>query len=100
MAFPTEQELKKIRKVLRKAKPTMIPSETPSEAEKIKYTLCQKFIEYIIKHRVSQIDLAKKLNIDPARINDIVKYRVHLFTIDKLLEYTLRLDPKTSIKIA
>ena len=49
---------------------------------------------------MSQAELARQLNMDPARLNEIVKYRIDLFTIDKLLEFAEVLDPDTKIEVA
>ena len=36
--------------------------------------------------------LARQLNIDPARLNEIVKYPIDLFTVDKLLDLAEQLE--------
>lgn len=38
--------------------------------------------------------------MDTARLNEIVKYRIDLFTIDKLLEFAEILDPDTRVEVA
>ncbi len=100
MTFPSEKELKKIREQLSKVDPSYGLPENPTKAEKLKYELCKKFVVYIRKNKITQIELAKKLNIDPARLNEIVKYKIHLFTVDKLIEYAQLLDPNLEIKVA
>lgn len=44
--------------------------------------------------------LAKGLGIDPARLNEIVKYRIELFTVDRLLDYVEMLNPKLKVTVA
>ena len=100
MTFPSEKELKKIREKLDKADPSYLLPEHATKAEKLKYELCKKFVVYIRKNKVTQIELSKRLNIDPARLNEIVKYKIHLFTVDKLIEFAQLLDPNLEIKIA
>ena len=62
----------------------MLPKNA-SKADQIKYRLCEKFVEYILEHNITQLQLPKKLKVDPSRINEIVKYRIDLYTIDKLM---------------
>ena len=100
MGFPSEKELKKVRKKLEKAKPSYMLPENPTLAEGIKYTLCKKFVIYILKNNISQIQLAKKLKIDPARVSEIVRYRIDLYTIDKLIELAERLELDLKSKVA
>jgi predicted XRE-type DNA-binding protein len=100
MVFPTEEKLKKIREGLDKAEPSYLLPENATKAEKLKYNLCEKFVIYIQETKISQADLAKKLNMDTARLNEIVKYRINLFTVDKLIDFAQRLDPNLEIKVA
>jgi predicted XRE-type DNA-binding protein len=100
MTFPSDKELEKIREKLDKADPSYLLPENATKAEMLKYELCKKFVVYIRKNKVSQIDLSKQLNIDPARLNEIVKFKIHLFTVDKLIEFAQRLDPNLVIKVA
>lgn len=100
MVFPTEEKLKKIREGLDKAEPSYLLPENATKAEKLKYSLCEKFVIYIQETKISQADLAKKLNMDTARLNEIVKYRINLFTVDKLIDFAQRLDPNLEIKVA
>jgi predicted XRE-type DNA-binding protein len=100
MTFPSEKELEKIREKLDNADPSYLLPENATKVEKLKYQLCKKFVAYIRKNKVTQIELSKKLNIDPARLNEIVRYKLHLFTVDKLIEFSQRLDPNLEIKVA
>ncbi len=100
MAFPHEKELRKMRQKLEKSTPSNSLFEDASLAEKLKYKLCQKFVIYILENNISQLDLARSLDMDPARLNEIIKYKIHLFTIDKLLEFTQKLDPNLKIFIS
>ena len=100
MAFPSEKELEKIREKLEKADPSYALPQNATKAEKLKYNLCQKFVVYILENKISQAELAKQLDMDTARLNEIVKYKIHLFTVDKLIEFATRLDPNLDIKVA
>jgi predicted XRE-type DNA-binding protein len=100
MAFPNEKELKKMREKLEKAEPSHLLPRNASKADKLKYALCQKFVIYLLDHNLSQAELARNLNMDTARLNEIVKYKIDLFTVDKLIEFAQRLDPNLEINVA
>ncbi len=100
MAFPNEKELKKIREKLENAEPSHLLPRNASKVDKLKYALCQKFVVYLLDHNISQAELARNLNMDTARLNEIVKYKIDLFTVDKLIEFAQRLDPNLEINVA
>ncbi len=45
-------------------------------------------------------ELEKMLDVDPARINEIVKYKIDLFTTDRLIGLLEKLNPKCKITVA
>ena len=100
MGFPSERKLKEMRSKLAKAEPSRGLPENASTVERVKYKICEKFVRYLLKHELSQAELARQLKMDPARLNEIIKYRIDLFTIDKLLELAEVLDPKIKIEVA
>jgi predicted XRE-type DNA-binding protein len=100
MTFPNEKELKKIREKREKVEPSFLLPRNASKADKLKYALCQKFVVYLLEHDISQAELARNLNMDTARLNEIVKYKIDLFTVDKLIEFAQRLDPNLEINVA
>lgn len=100
MGFPSEKELKSIRAKLEKAEPSRTLPKNASKADRLKYELCEKFVSYLLKHKMSQAQLARKLKVDPARINEIVKYRIDLYTVDKLLDLAERLDLDLDLRVA
>jgi predicted XRE-type DNA-binding protein len=67
---------------------------------RLKYQLCEKFVVYLTQKGISQAQLARKLKVDPSRINEIVKYRIDLYTVDKLMDLAERLDLDFEIKVA
>jgi len=89
-----------MRKKLENVEPSHGLPENATKAQKVKYKLCEKFVEHIQRHGTSQAELARKLGIDTARPNEIVRYRIDLFTIDKLIEYAELLDPSLKIDVA
>lgn len=100
MGFPSEKELKLIRKKLEKVEPSRLLPKNASKADILKYKLCEKFVIYVTDNKISQVQLAKKLRVDPSRVNEIVKYRIDLYTVDKLMELAERLHLDFNVKVA
>lgn len=55
---------------------------------------------YLNRTQMSQKELAEMLGIEPARVNEIVKYRIDLYTVDRLLGYLELLDPNINVIVA
>jgi predicted XRE-type DNA-binding protein len=100
MGFPSEKELKKVRAKLEKAEPSRLLPKNASKADQVKYKLCEKFVIYLTEHKMSQVQLAKKLKVDPSRINEIVKYRIDLYTVDKLMDLAEKLHLDFEVEVA
>ena len=100
MGFPSEKELKLIRKKLARTEPSRLLPKNASKADVLKYKLCEKFVIYVTDNNISQVQLAKKLKVDPSRVNEIVKYRIDLYTIDKIMELAERLHLDFNVKVA
>jgi len=100
MGFPSEKELKSIRAKLEKAEPSRMLPKNASRADRLKYEICEKFVAYLLKNKMTQAQLARKLKVDPARINEIVKYRIDLYTVDKLLDLAERLELDLNVRVA
>jgi predicted XRE-type DNA-binding protein len=99
-SFPSEKELKSIRAKLAKVEPSRLLPKNASKADQVKYKLCEKFVIYLREHDLSQVQLAKKLKVDPSRINEIVKYRIDLYTVDKLMDLAEKLDLDFDVSVA
>lgn len=100
MGFPSEKELKSVRKRLENAEPSRMLPKNASKADRLKFKLCEKFVIYLTEHNMSQVRLAKKLKVDPSRVNEIVKYRIDLYTVDKLMDLAERLHIDFDIEVA
>ncbi len=98
--MPDKKTLEKMRKKLENVAPSHGLPENASKSQLLKFELCKQFVIYLRKHEMSQKDLAKKLAVDPARINEIIKYRIDLFTVDRLLGYLEQLEPKLKVYVA
>jgi predicted XRE-type DNA-binding protein len=100
MSFPSSKKIKEMRSLLEKAEPSRTLPKNAKTADRLKYKICEKFAAYILDSGGTQAELARQLNMDPARLNEIVKYRIDLFTIDKLIEFAERLDSQFKIEVA
>lgn len=100
MGMPPKNELDKMRKKLEKTEPTRGLPANASKADRLKYELCKQFVIHLNREQLSQKELAEKLEIEPARLNEIVKYRIDLFTVDRLLGYLELLNPEIKVTVA
>ena len=100
MGLPPKSELDTMRKRLEKIEPTRGLPANASKADLLKYELCKQFVMHLNREEMSQKELAEKLGIEPARLNEIVKYRIDLFTVDRLLGYLELLNPKIKVTVA
>jgi len=89
-----------MREKLEKAEPSRMLPKNATKAEKLKYAICEKFVVYLLDNKMTQVQLSKKLGIDPARVNEIVKYRIDLFTVDKLLNLSEKLKLNFEVEVA
>lgn len=100
MGMPSKQELERVRKKLSKVEPTFILPRNASVADRLKYDICKEFVIYLQENHMDQIELAKELRVDPARISEIVKYKIDLFTLDRLLKLLEKIRPDLDIRVA
>ncbi len=91
MAYPSQKEIKKVLAKLKKAEPTRIISKDAPLLDRTKFQFCQRFIVYMHDHNLNQVEMARRLGIDKARVNDIVKCKIELFSLDKLIRFAEKL---------
>ena len=99
MGFPNKQELERVKKKLKNVDPIKLLPADASIADQLKFNLCKEFVIYIRKNNLTQIELAKQLHIDPARLNEIIKYKIDLFTVDRLLFYVYKIRPNLKLVV-
>lgn len=98
--MPSKKELDRVRAKLENVEAVRILPDDASNVDKLKYSLCKIFVTYLRTSKTTQVDLAKMLDVDPARISEIIKYKIELFTVDRLLTLAEKFNPKLRIKIA
>jgi predicted XRE-type DNA-binding protein len=97
--FPTEEELKKVRGALDKAPASRMLPPNASSVERFKFSLCEQFVSYLLKHKLTQRELAERIGIDESLMSKIVHYNFDDFTIDRLVKYLSVLFPKADLEI-
>jgi len=97
--FPSEKELNEARKALAKAPGARMLSPNASPVERLKFSLCEKFVTYLLDHKLSQRELAEVIGIDESLVSKIIHYNFDDFTIDRLVKYLSVLFPKADLEI-
>ena len=100
MRYPSAKKLKEMDAKLKKTEGTLMVGPSSSSTEKFRWELCQNLVKYMAGKDLSQIDFAKLLGVDQARISEIVHHRVDKVSTDKLLSYNEKINPKVEFKIA
>ena len=70
-----------------------------SEADKIKFKLCAKIVEYKLEHKISQKELAEKLGLDEPETSRVLHYKIERYSIERLLGYAKTLHPKLTLEV-
>jgi len=100
MSFPNSKQIQKVLKKLEGVEPTLvIDFKNASRSELLKYELCQEFVKILKNDQVSQVELARKLDVDKAVVNKIIKHKINHFTSDRLIDLLSKLrDVDLSLK--
>jgi hypothetical protein len=78
----------------KEAKRGNIPQALPDDAtleERMKYSLCKLFSQYVLKKRIKATELGILLKLPKSRISDILNYKTTEYTVDRLLSYAWKL---------
>lgn len=100
MVMPNKKELDRVRKKLSKIDGTRVLPKGASVVDRTKYNICKEFVSYLLDNNMSKKELAMILGIDPARVSEIVKYKIELFTIDRLAGLLECIRPSLKLKVA
>lgn len=101
--LPTDTEWVEVRKAAgrlggRSASGMLSPDA--SSLDRMKYDLCRRLLVYLREHELSQRELAKRLGVVESRVSEVLHYRIHKITLDRLVKYHQTLDPKFALKVA
>ena len=78
---------------------TRIPSQFAPLSERTKWNLSQAIVQFMVEKKLTQVQMAKKLNEDRSIINKITRGRLEGFSIDRLTNLVERLFPKAEIQL-
>ncbi|MFZ9595028.1 MAG: XRE family transcriptional regulator [Bdellovibrionia bacterium] len=100
MRFPGADELQEMRRKAAQSKGSVVIPKDADPLDRTKYELCRAFVDYLLDHQITQKQLAARMKVSEARVSEIVHYKIHRLTLDRLVKYMGRLNPKFSLKAA
>lgn len=98
--FPAEEELKTMRKKLSRGRASYILPPGSSSVDRAKYEVCRQILLYMHAKGLNQRELAAKMGTPETRISELVHYHIWKFTLDRLMGYLEKLNPRVSFKVA
>lgn len=98
--FPSDEELKQMRKKLARSRASFVLPPDASSVDRSKYEVCRQMLLYMHTKGMTQRELAEEMGIAETRVSEIVHYHVWKFTLDRLLGYLEKLNPRLSLRIA
>ena len=98
--YPNDKELTKMRTELSTGDASFILPQDASAVEKAKYEVCKHILIFMHRKGLTQRQLAKKMGIPETRVSEIVHYKIAKFTLDKLISYYEKINPKVSLSVA
>ncbi len=100
MGFPTESELKRIRKKLKNVQGFLMLSPDADELARFRFSICQDLLKYAHKHKLNAVSMAKFLEITKADMSRIFNHRITRFSTDKLVKLYARAYPDYRLRVA
>ena len=100
MAFPSERELKKVRKKLDRAQGFLMLSSDADELAKFRFKICQELLKYSREEKLNPVQMAKFLGIPKSDMSRIFNHRIDRFSTDKLVRLFAKIKPDFQLKVA
>jgi predicted XRE-type DNA-binding protein len=100
VAFPSEATLRLMRKKLARAPGSRALPPNADLLDKAKYELCTQFVKFCLDHELTQRQLAARLGANESRVSEIVHYHIDKLTLDRLVRYWEKLEPRSHLKVA
>lgn len=97
--FPSESELAEMRALLSEGPAARPLPKNADPVQRIKHSLCEKFVIYKNKQGITQKELAQQIGIDEALMSKILNYAFEEFTVDRLVRYLSILFPNADIRL-
>src|SRR5437762_4370837 len=92
--FPSDEELKVMRKKLSRGRASYVLPPTASSVDRAKYEVCRQILLYMHAKGLTQRELAAKAAIPETRVSEVVHYHIWKFTLDRLMGYLEKLNPR------
>ena len=100
MAFPSERELKRVRKKLAKAQGFLMLAPNADELAKLRFRICQDLLKYARENELTAVEMARFLGIPKADMSRIFNHRIDRFSTDKLIRLYAKINPDYRLKVA
>ncbi len=100
MAFPSEKELRKVRKKLAKVPGFLMLSPAADELARFRFEICQGLLKYARAQKLTAVQMAKVLGIPKADMSRIFNHRIDRFSTDKLIRLYAKVNPDYRLKVA
>lgn len=99
MAFPTDEELARVRKLLENVEGSRVVAEEGTKVEKFKFEICQAILRYFIESKLSQKEFSLLLSIDEALVSKLINCKIEVFSTERLLKYLEIVQPDYKINL-
>ena len=100
MAFPNENELKRVRKKLSKAQGFLMLNPDADELTRFRFEICQGLLKYSQERKLNTVQMAKVSGFTKADMSRIFNHRIDRFSTDKLLRLYGKIKPDFKLKVA
>lgn len=100
MPFPSEEELKRIRKKLARTKGFSMLAPDADELAQFRFRICQDLLKYAHENKLTAAETARFLGITKADMSRIYNHRIDRFSTDKLIRLYAKINPDYRLKVA
>ena len=100
MPFPSEKELRQVRKKLGKAKGLLMLGPNADELAKFRIRICQDLLKHAQENDMTAAQMAHFLGITKADMSRIFNHRIDRFSTDKLIRLYAKTNPDYRLKVA
>jgi len=100
MTFPSEKQLSKMRKRLKKTEGFLMLDAKADELSKFRFRLCQDLLKFAQKKAYKDFEMAKLLGLTKADMSRIFNHRIDKFSTDKLLQLYAKIKPNYKLKVS
>ncbi len=100
MGFPSEKDLKKIRKKVSRAQGFLMLDPDADELAKFRFEICQALLRHARENQLTAGQMAKLLAIPKADMSRIFNHRIDRFSTDKLIRLYAKIKPNYRLEVA